>query len=123
MSNQTWVNSVRALLQHVEFPGYAFVVKESHNSGVCLQAHYDEPDTYTGEPATQWTRKWLLSPYMTDSEIVQTAFKLCLTSMEHRTRESFKYQGRRIFGPHFDVNDLVRLCADGRENAGGRPTV
>jgi hypothetical protein len=41
--------------------------------------------------------------------------------MEHRTREAFKYKKARIFGPHFHVDDLVRLCMDEqRENAGGR---
>lgn len=105
-------------LANVKFMDYTLNVRESHGE-VFLQAVYNELDTYTGKPEWQFTRKWLLSPYMTESEIVQTAFKCCLTSMEHRTREAFKYHGARIFGPHFDVNDLVRLCRD-RENAGGR---
>jgi hypothetical protein len=105
-------------LQHVQFMDYKFQVRESHG-GVFMQASYMEPDTYTRDMETQLTRKWLLSPGMTESEVVQTAFKCCLTSMEHRTRESFLYQGARIFGPHFDVTDLVALCKD-REDAGGR---
>lgn len=108
-------------LAEVQFMGYAFTVRESHG-GVFMQAMYPEADVYTGRVETQVTRKWLLSPGMTESEVVQTAFKCCLTSMEHRTREAFQYRGARIFGPHFDVRDLVNLCkALGRENAGGRP--
>lgn len=109
---------VKHLLRDVQFFGYAFDVREGHG-GVYLQATYDDEDIYSGEWEQQHTRKWLLSPSMTPSEIVQTAFKLCLTSFEHRCREGFKYRGARIFGPHFDVNDLVELC-QGREDAGGR---
>jgi hypothetical protein len=85
-----------------------------------MQGHYIDKDIYTGKMEAQFTRKWLLSPAMTDSEIVQTAFKLCMTSFEHRCREGFRFMGARIFGPHFDVDDLVKLCKDGREDAGGR---
>jgi hypothetical protein len=113
------VQRAQALLERVEFLDYAFDVRHGHG-GVFLQASYTDPDTYTGEPSVQHTRKWLLSPRMTASEIVQTAFKLCLTSMEHRTREAFKFKGARIFGPHFDVEDLVVICRGGLENAGAR---
>lgn len=106
------------LLRSVAFLAYEFHVSDSRGS-VYLRAEYDEPDIYTGVVERQHTRKWLLSPLMTDSEIVQTAFKLCMTSMEHRCREGFQYKGARIFGPHFDVNDLAALCLL-RENAGGR---
>ena len=106
------------LLGHVHFQNYRYQVREAHG-GVVLYAIYEEADIYSGEPTEQQTRKWVLSPHMTDSEIVQTAFKCAHTSMEHRTREHFTYRGRRIFGPHFDVEDLVVLCHD-RENAGGR---
>lgn len=97
---------------------YYFFVSPGHG-GVYLQARYLDNDVYTGEIEHQFTRKWLISPHMTKSEVVQTAFKCALTSMEHRTREGFKYKGKRIFGPHFDIEDLHKL-AETRENAGGR---
>lgn len=108
----------RNLLAAVGFLGYVFIVGKDQNREY-LQAKYMDADSYTKRQEWQYTRKWLLSPTMTDSEIIQTAFKLCMTSFEHRCREGFLYQGARIFGPHFDVNDLVNLCED-RENAGGR---
>lgn len=110
---------VNMLLAAVRFQNYTFVAREGHG-GVFLQATYIDSDTYSGELDLQYTRKWLLSPEMSDSEIVATAFKCCATSMEHRCREAFTYQGARIFGPHFDVDDLVRICLDGKEAAGGR---
>lgn len=60
-------------------------------------------------------RKWRISPHMTKSEIVGTAFKAYLTWVEHEARESFQYRGQSIFGPHFDVDTMVNLAAE-REN-------
>jgi hypothetical protein len=95
----------------VEFQHYTFVVSDGHG-GVYLQAYYDEPDIITGRMERQHTRKWLLSPFMVKSEFIQTAFKLVMTSMEHRAREGFLYRGKRVFGPHFDVDALHSICGE-----------
>jgi hypothetical protein len=113
------VERVAAVLSGVQFQNYEFKVREGHG-GAFIQAFYVDADVYTMDYEQQVTRKWLVSPEMTDSEIVSTAFKCAMTSMEHRCREEFLYKGARIFGPHFDVEDLVKLCRDGREAAGGR---
>ena len=112
------IQRAQDLIKQITFPGYEFDVRHGHG-GVFLQAKYVESDAYSGVPEMQFTRKWILSPHMTDSEIVQTVFKCCYTSFEHRCREFFLYKGKRIFGPHFDIEDLVALCQH-RENAGGR---
>jgi hypothetical protein len=119
-NNIELVERATKLLAEVKLPDYTFIVALSR-AGVTLRASYMEPDIYhpTEGEHVQLTRKWVLSPHMTDSEIVSTAFKCALTSYEHRVREHFTYRGRRIFGPHFDIEDLVLLCRD-RENAGGR---
>ncbi len=119
--NEELIMRTRGLATLIEFPDYKFEVREGHG-GVFLQAHYEEPDAtaQVDGMVTQYTRKWLLSPAMTDSEIIFTFFKLCLTSMEHRTREFFKYKGQRIMSPHFDAEDLVKLCQDGRSDVGAR---
>lgn len=66
-------------------------------------------------------RKWLLSPHMTDSEVIQTAFKAVMTAEEHETREAFKYLGQAIFGPHYDVNQLAELVKNGSLGTDQRP--
>lgn len=109
---------IENILKEITFEGYTWEVRVAHG-GVVVYGLYDEADIYTGEIERQQTRKWLISPYMTNSEIVQTVFKLCATSMEHRLREHFTYKNARVFGPHFDIEDLVQLCKD-RENAGSR---
>jgi hypothetical protein len=117
--NGALIQRVRKLIDQIKFLNYDFSVREEHG-GVHLRGEYNEADVYDDKVVLQITRPWKITPAMTDSEIVQTIFKCCMTSMEHRTREHFTYMGARIFGPHFDVNDLVKLCKDGRENAGGR---
>lgn len=102
-------HEAQVILANVKFDNYVFTVYENGGHPY-LQATYPERCIQTGEVEIQHTRKWQLSYHMTKSELVQTAFKCALTSMEHRTRELFKYKGKRIFGPHFDVERLVELC-------------
>ena len=58
-------------------------------------------------------RKWLLSPYMVTSEIVSTAFLAFLTFEEHECREQFTYKGVTVYGPHWNVEDIVEAHNNG----------
>lgn len=122
-TNEMLIERAGKIIARIEFINYHIFLGTGHG-GVYLRASYLEADIYGGpqaEKEIQYTRKWLLSPHMTESEIVFTSFKCCATSFEHRSREYFTYKGARIAGPHFNVNDLVALCiTHGRENAGGR---
>ena len=101
-------------------PGWKFYIGQDDDR-CYLQVRCAGIDNYTGEPF-EWTgRKFLLSPYMTHSEVVQTAFMAVLTAEEHETRELFTYRGQSIFDPHYDVDELAKLrasdnCLDEREN-------
>lgn len=99
-------------MQDVRYPGYSFRI-ERHGGvygTMYLQAVFVEPDIVSGKPETQSTRKWKLSEHMTKSEFIQTMFKLCVTSAEHRCREHFRYKGSAVYSPHFDVDALESLC-------------
>lgn len=111
-----WVADAIFAIHECRFQDYEFEVKKSaHTGAVYLQAHYEEADTISGQIDTQYTRKWFLSPEMSKSEIVATAFKCVLTSMEHRTREWFLYRGRAIYQPHYDVDALHAICLEREE--------
>ncbi|MBB2915891.1 hypothetical protein [Cupriavidus alkaliphilus] len=101
------------VLSLIAFCDYTFGLFEAGGGALYLQAMYVAPDIVTGLPEPQYTRKWQLSQHMTKSEFVQTVFKCCLTSFEHRARESFLYRGVRVYGPHFDVEALVALAKAG----------
>lgn len=100
-------------LKDVSCPPYTF---EAFLRGdeVFIQAHYMEPDRDDpggfGLPVKQTTRKWFLSRFATHSEVIQTALKCALTSAEHRIRESFKYRGRRVYSPHYNVDALWKIA-------------
>lgn len=103
--------SIRALVDQVAFPGYSFhVVSLMDGAVMYLQASFLAPCARTGKVEEQRTRKWLLSQHMTVSEIVQTALKVVLTSVEHEAREQFLFRGEPVFGPHLDVLQTWGLC-------------
>jgi hypothetical protein len=107
-----WVETAKAVVQECKFPFYTFRVATSRTGAVYLQATYMEPDTVTGALEQQFTRRWSLSPEMSRSEIVSTAFKCAITSMEHKTREWFTYRGRAVYQPHYDVDALWAVCEE-----------
>lgn len=98
------------LANDVTYPGYLLKVTTDGRGEMYLQGQYIEADIFTGKQEMQLTRRWLISPHMSKSELVQTALKCILTSAEHRVREHFKYKGALIFGPHFNVDDLHKIA-------------
>lgn len=100
------IEEIMEVVHSATFPGYEFLVFLDGDRPV-LQVEFYAPDLKTGEPSFQKGRKWFLSYHMTKSEVVSTAFKAVLTAVEHEVRETFRYKGRAIFGPHFDVDALV----------------
>ena len=101
-------DEARNILDKVIFWNYRFIVTDMPD--FYLQGVYLDADVDTSKREDQHTRKWRLSQWMTKSELVATAFKLVMTSMEHRAREGFTYNGQRIYGPHFNVDDLAKLA-------------
>ena len=65
------MRDVVAQCEFVEAVPYSFHVTES-SGRIYLQATYVDKDIVTGQPETQYTRKWLLSTEMLKSEIVRT---------------------------------------------------
>lgn len=63
-------------------------------------------DVITGEMGYGYGGKAYLSEHMTDSELVQTVFGLYKGFWEHEARETFHWNGRRVFGPHISTEAL-----------------
>ncbi len=99
---------VRLLLQDVKYPGMEFKVQLEAGTRTYVQVgNYQANDE--GETVFMGGRKWYISEYACDSEIVQTCFLAIKTWQEHEAREFFTFKGRNIFGPHYDLNALVEL--------------
>ncbi len=56
----------------------------------------------------QICREWIL-PSITPSDIVKTAWMAIQAAEEHEMRENFRYRGKRIFSPHFDVDKMAEF--------------
>lgn len=93
--------------------------------GFFVQIEYDEPDVITGDAAVQRGRKWYVSRFATESEVVQTMLRAAIDSAEHQVREHFFYRAkgaekaRAIYGPHFSADALYGICGT-RENYDAR---
>jgi hypothetical protein len=104
--NNEWVEAV----SKIQYKDWRFGIGNI-DSVFYLQIWFD--DLYTGEK--QYCRKWMLYPTMNVSEVVRTAWMAVLAAEEHEARELFRYRGRRIFGPHFDVDAMAEF-AKSKEN-------
>lgn len=93
----------------IAFKDRWFTVEPEAN-GWLLFMHYFEEDIINGKLQQQTTRGWWLNETASESQVVQTALKCVITSQEHVAREHFTYQGERIFHPHQDINELLRIA-------------
>lgn len=110
------IDDMRLVVEGCHFISRKFEVEESPTTkAIYLRASYYEEDVVTGKVEQQYTRRWLLSPEMSKSEIVATCFKCVITSMEHQVREWFTYKDKAIYHPHYDVDQLWAIC-DARDH-------
>ena len=102
---------IEGILSDLKFMDRTFRLLDK-GDGYLLQMQYYEPDvTKPGsEPVLQGTRKWYISPYMTISEIVETAWACVCRSQLHVASEHFMYKGRRAYSQHFDIEGRLQLC-------------
>lgn len=107
------INELAAIIRDVEFMDRNIRIGEM-GSGYFIQVQYVEKDIVTGELELQKARKWYVSPYSTDTEIVESAFAACCRSMMHVAKEHFIYKGHRVYSPHFDIETRLEICAKGK---------
>lgn len=111
---------VGRIVESIDFPGYTFLLGTKQNFNpeiVTVRVSYDEKDVMSGVKETQFGRRWIIEPEATDMAIIQTCFKALLTSLEHRAREHFTYQGKAILQPHFDLEKLLAIAPGRTEHA------
>lgn len=85
-----------------------YQTKEGH-ARIYLQAKYTSACTETQE-VKEWSgRKWYLSEYMTEDEIVKTAWCAFEKAVQHEVMEAFKFDGVRLFNPHVNYLELLSV--------------
>jgi len=91
---------IKELLADISYGSWQFVCSEM-GSGHYVQVRFmDGKDGWSG-------RKWYISSFATDVEVVQTALMAVLADEEHEARERFKFRGKAIFHPHRSLDALL----------------
>lgn len=105
------IDDVREIIGNVVLDGSKFHVGHFDGSQVMYLQHlFWRRDRETGKAGWGRGRKWHVSAYSTESEIVLTCLKAAITNAEHEVREGFTYQGQPLFHPHPDVNALLTVA-------------
>ena len=119
-------DQIQAILAQVKFRNWEFVLGDN-NGALYLQIQFDAPCNFAAtrglvqEPERQHCRKWQLSPHMTRSEIVGTAWLAVEQAVKHEAAEQFTYRGEAIFDFHFSVDWLAITRARGEAMFDVRP--
>lgn len=102
---------VRQITNQITLPDALQLRVADHPEGrTFLQIYKEGICNRTQEPYREGGRKWDVSAHATESEIVLTVFKACMTFVEHEYREQFKYKGYCILDPHTSVDALIVAC-------------
>ncbi len=102
------LGNVEAVVARVGFRGWKFVVGDL-GDGFYIQPRFFAPDTETGINATQTGRKWYVSPFATEEEVVKTWWLATEVACRHEAMEDFKLDGVSIFHPHTSTDSLVEM--------------
>lgn len=97
------IELISYLLSKITYRDWQFLVGNMDH-GFYLQPIF----MVSGE--VQKGRKWYISRYTANNEVIQTAFKAILTAIEHEVREDFTFSGRAIFAPHYALDALMSLA-------------
>jgi len=94
--------------------GWEWEVQTSDNPIGCLiRCSFQRPDTDTGAIGRGFGRWWFIAQGSTASSVVKTAWLACNQIVEHEMYEAFTYKGKRVFDPHAEVDDLVKVTRRG----------
>lgn len=112
---------IERIIDACEYPGFEFKLGEdpapingllSTPPRLWLQVCCPNgTDTKTGKPLAWKGRKWMLSYFMTDTEVVHTVWAAIQRALLHEASELFQFQGARIFDRHISVHDLAHMVS------------
>lgn len=54
-------------------------------------------------------RKWYLSPYMTEDEVVKTIYLAFEVAVKHEILEGFKMDDTPLFNPHTPYDEILKI--------------
>ncbi len=76
---------------------------------IYIQIEYIAPCTKTKEIQSWRGRKWYLSSYMTDDEVIKTCYTAFESAVKHEVMEGFKVDNIILFNPHVNFEELLKI--------------
>lgn len=76
---------------------------------IFLQCVYFAKCNKSSEDKEWHGRKYYLSEFMTEDEIIKTAYTAFKTAVEHEVMEGFKVDGIILFNPHINYKELLKI--------------
>jgi hypothetical protein len=108
------IDQIRKFFDHqVKYKDWSFCIGQKGDA-MYLQIQFNAPDNFSGKIECQHCRKWQLSEWMTETELVQTAWAAVQRAELHEAAENFKFMGQDIFNTHLDARWLASLCQAGK---------
>ncbi len=74
-----------------------------------VQAVYTAPCTNSGEIEDWKGRKYYLSDFMTEDEVIKTCYVAFEQAVKHEVMEGFKVDGTILFNPHINFEELLKV--------------
>lgn len=100
----------RITLTCLDKPFKILVAKDQKGGDrIYLQVQYESKCTKTGKLDNWKGRKWYLSEFMTDDEVVKTAYCAFEAAVKHEVMEGFKVDGKILFNPHINFEALLSI--------------
>lgn len=82
-----------------------------YSKRVYIQVSYVSKCTKTNEVQEWKSRKWYLSDFMTEDEVVKTCYAACKAAVEHEIMEGFKIDNKILFNPHVNYKELLKISS------------
>lgn len=109
------VSEIQAIVASCKYPGLDIHAESMNGWGCMVQVSYMGPDVDPPhEYRLQKGRKWYVSPWATETEIVNTVFMAVSRFVQHELEERFTYQGHRTHSPHMSIQDRIRIAERGK---------
>ncbi len=112
VSIENWLESEIKLIDLPEQYKIFFEEDEKYKGLYFVQLSVARIDAITGEQGFGFSGRYYIHPERrpSQSQFVQAVFGLYRGYLEHEARETFKWQGRRVFGPHIRTEALYEVA-------------
>lgn len=120
MQEKKTYEEIQDLLAKVKYKNWELrVIEKTEESILCQWIFHakdnDHPETEQLE--RQACRKWYISRFSTESEIIRTAYKAVKEAEAHEVDENFTFAGIRLYDPHVDLLELaIYMKHDARQD-------